>query len=136
MPLEALHAIDAGEAWLGERAVGADDELGAHRVTPIGRDVPSLGIAVPQRFDDRGLKHGEVVQVVLLRDRLAVGENLRPLGVVPCRDVVHLVEQRQVVVRNNIAGNTGVTVPVPGAADVGATFDDADALDALLAQAC
>ncbi len=50
-------------------------------------------------------------------------------------NVVHLVEQGQVIVGDDVAGHAGITIPVPGAADVGAALDDPDALDAVLAQA-
>ena len=135
VPPEALHAVDSSEARLGERAVRADHELRPHRVAAVGGDVPARGLLVPDGRRDGCLEHGEVVEVVLRCDRLAVGEDLGALGVVAGGHIVHLVEERQIVVRHHVARDARIPVPVPGAADVGASFDDADALDALLAEA-
>ena len=48
--------------------------------------------------------------------------------------VVELVQEREVVVRADIAGDARIAVPVPGAADVSAALDDADGLHALGAE--
>ena len=61
-------------------------------------------------------------------------EDLPPLGVVASGHVAHLVEQREVVVGDDVARHARVAVPVPGAADVAAALDDADRLDPDLAQ--
>jgi hypothetical protein len=111
--LGAFHPV---AALLGERAVCTDHEFVAHRVAPVRRDVPPLGVADPQCFGDRGLESSEVVYFVLLYDRLATGEGLWALRIVLWRHAVHLAEQREVVVRNDIAGNAGVAIPQPGAA--------------------
>ena len=50
------------------------------------------------------------------------------------RDVADLLEQRQVDVRLDVAHRARVAVPVPGAAEVAALLDDADVVDAGLAQ--
>ena len=97
--------------------------------------MPQLLVGVPDGRRHRRLEHREVVEVVAARDRPAVLEDLPPLGVVAGGHVAHLVEQRQVVVRDDVARDTRVAVPVPGAADVAAALDDADRLDADLAQA-
>ena len=57
-----------------------------------------------------------------------------PLAKKLFRHVVQFVQQRQVVIGGDVAGRAGIAVPVPGAADIAAAFDDADALDALFAQ--
>ena len=61
-------------------------------------------------------------------------ENLGALGVVVLGHVVQLVEQGQVVIRDDVACDAGVSIPVPGAADIGAALDDSNTLDAMLAQ--
>jgi hypothetical protein len=48
--------------------------------------------------------------------------------------VVEFVEEWQVVVGDDVAGDAGVPVPVPGAADIRAALDDANAFDAVFAQ--
>ena len=45
------------------------------------------------------------------------------------RHVTHLVEQGQVVIRNDVAGDTRIPIPVPRATNIGATFDNTDRLD-------
>ena len=75
------------------------------------------------------------VEVEVLADRAAVGEDLRRPGVLLRRDVAELLEQRQVDVRLDVAQRARVAVPVPRAAEVAALLDDADVVDAGLAQA-
>ena len=55
-------------------------------------------------------------------------------GVLLLRDVAGLLQQRQVDVALDVALRAGIAVPVPGAAEVAALLDDADALDPGLAQ--
>ncbi len=134
MSLERFETFDLRELRLGESAVGADDESRLHMIAAVGREVPHLLDGIPLSRGNSGLKGCQLVQVVLSRDRLAVRENLGTLGVVVLRHVVHLVEQRQVVIRDDVACHTGVSIPVPGAADIRAALDDPNALDAVLAQ--
>ena len=117
-----------------KRAVGADHEPGAHVIAAIGVDVPHLFGFVPHRGRHGGLEHREVVQVVALRDQLAVREDLRRARVVMFRHVAHFIEQRQIVVRHHVARRTGIAVPVPRAAHICAAFDDANARNTVLAQ--
>ena len=65
-----------------------------------------------------------------------MSQNLPTFGVVVFRNVVHLVKQRQIVVRNHIASDTRVAVPIPGATYVGAPFDDSNALHTTFSQSC
>ncbi len=122
--------------WLRQCAVGDDDEARRHVIAAVGADPPELFLLVPLRSGHSGLENRELVEIVLLGDVLAVRVNLRALGVVARRHLAHLVKQRDVVVGGRVAGDAGITIPVPGPADVGAALDDADALDAALAQAC
>ena len=50
-------------------------------------------------------------------------------------DVVHLLQERQVAVRLDVAHRAGIAIPVPSAAEVAALLDYADVLEAGLAQA-
>ncbi len=61
-------------------------------------------------------------------------EDLLAVGVLLLRHVADLLEQRQVGVGLDVAGDARVAVPVPGAAEVRGRVDDADVLDAGLAQ--
>ena len=65
--------------------------------------------------------------------RLCSRISARP-GVLLLRDVADLLEQRQVDVRLDVALRARVAVPVPRAAEVAALLDDADVVDAGLAQ--
>ena len=134
MPGERLHAGDLRQLRLRQGAVRADDEPGPHRVAAVGRQVPELFVGMPHGRCDGGLEHGELVEVIPPGDRAAVVEDLPTLRVVAGRHVAHLVEQRQVVVRDDVARDAGVAVPVPRAAHVAAPLDDADRLDADLAE--
>src|ERR1700684_995599 len=55
-------------------------------------------------------------------------------GVTPGGDVAELLEQREVDVRLDIAHHARVAVPVPGTPDPTRLVDDADPLDAGLAE--
>ncbi len=98
----------------------------AHDPAPVG--------VVPAHLGDLGLEARVAVQVEVAADRLAVGEDLGRLRVLLLRDVADLLEQRQVDVRLDVAGGAGVAVPVPRATEVAALLDDADVVDAGLAQ--
>src|SRR4029077_1448194 len=126
--------FDLRALGLGESAVGADDEARLHLIAAVGGEVPHLLVVIPNRGGDGGVKNCELVQVVLFGDSLAVGENLGASRVVILGYVVELVEQGQVVVSDHIACDARIAIPVPGAADVGAALDDANAFDAALAQ--
>ena len=89
---------------------------------------------VPTDFVHLGLQARVAVQVVVFGDPPAVGEDLRTLGVLLGRHVAELLEQRDVDVGLDVAGDPRVPVPVPGAADVGGLVDQPHALDAEFAQ--
>jgi hypothetical protein len=67
-------------------------------------------------------------------DALAVREDLRALRVLLSWDVAQLLEQRHVHVRLDIAGDTRIPIPVPGASHVGGLVDQPDALHAQFAE--
>ena len=89
---------------------------------------------VPAQFGHFRLEAGVAIQIELLSDRAAVRKNLRRAAVLLLRHVTELLQQRQVDVRLDIAGRTGVAVPVPGAAEVAALFDQPDVFDVCFAQ--
>lgn len=66
----------------------------------------------------------------MLGDAPAMREDLRTLGVLLGRQIANLLQQRHIDVRLDIAGDAGVSVPVPGAADVGRLVDQPDVGDA------
>ncbi len=65
-------------------------------IAAVGGDVPHLLGLVPYGGGDGRLEHRQFVQVVLLGDRLAVGEDFGTSGVMILGDVVQFVEQGQV----------------------------------------
>ncbi|MFD8219415.1 hypothetical protein ACFV2U_38415 [Streptomyces sp. NPDC059697] len=71
-----------------------------------------------------------VVEPEALPDALAVLEDLVPEGVLLLRDVADLFEHRQIAVAVRVALDARVAVPVPGAAEVTAEFDDPEVGDA------
>ena len=79
-------------------------------------------------------KQRVVVELVVPGDALRVLEDLGRVGVLLLRDVAELLEQRQVAVALDVALGAGIAVPVPGAAEVAARLDDAEVLEAGLAQ--
>src|SRR6185437_4984579 len=126
---EGFETFDFGQFWFGQNSVRADDETRSHMVAMIGFDAPHLLGLVPYRRCYRGLKDGKFIEVVFSRDRLAVGENLLAAGVVLSRDIIEFVKQRQIIIGYNVAGDPGVAVPIPGAADVRGALYDTNTLD-------
>ena len=132
-----LEALDASNCWqLGamQRAVGHAHKTSAHTVAAVGGDDPTFAVVVPRHRGDFGLKARVVVEVEVLTDRVTVRQDLGGTRVLLARDVTDLFEQRKVDVRLNIAHGAGVTVPIPGAAEVTALFDDTNVFDASLTQ--
>src|SRR5262249_61979344 len=82
-----------------------------------------------------GLETGAAVKVELPADRFAVRQDLGRMRVLLPGYVADLLEQRQVDVGFDVALRARVAVPVPGAAEVAALFDDAHVVDPGLAQA-
>ena len=73
-----------------------------------------------------------VVEIERATKKLAVLENFGSTGVALRRHVAGLFEKREVGVGLNVTHATGVTVPVPSAAEVAALFDDAEIGDSLV----
>ena len=134
VPPEAVDAGNAGELRPVQRPAGHADVAGAHRVPAVGPNDPAPVAVVPTHLGDLGLEARVAVQIEVVADGLAVGQDLRGLRVLLPRDVADLLEQRQVDVRLDVTGGTGIAVPVPRAAEVAALLDDPDVVDAGLAQ--
>ena len=130
MPLEGHDSFDARQFRLLQIAVGHRDEAGADGVAVIGRDDPAQKFGVPADLMDLGLQADVAIQVVMFGDALAVREDLWALCVLLGWDVAQLLEQRHVHVRLDIAGDTRIPIPVPGASHIGGLVDQPDALHA------
>ena len=85
---------------------------------------------------DFRLEEGIVVKVEVPSDCLAVVENFLCLGIFLDGHVTRLLKERQVDVALNVASGAGISVPVPGPAEVSALFDHADIPEAGFTKAC
>ncbi len=132
--LEGGDAVDAGKLRTMQWPARHHDVARSHRVTAIGGDDPPMVGVVPTHAGHLGLETGVSVQVEVLADRLAVREDLGGLGVLLLRHVPDLLQQREVHVRLDVARGAGIAVPVPGSAEVAALLDQADVVDARLAE--
>ena len=86
-----------------------------------------------------GVSHPRVEQTVghevePVGNCLEVGQDLLAVGVAVRGDVIEFLEHRQVDVRLDVAHHAGVAVPVPGTTDSACLVDDADPLNAGLAE--
>jgi hypothetical protein len=70
-----------------------------------------------------------------LGDAPAVLEDLRRAGVFLARDVRRLLQQREIHIGLDVALCSGISVPVPGAAEVATLFDYAKVVDTRLGEA-
>ncbi len=91
-------------------------------------------LLVPLGTGHPGVEQTVGHEVEAVRDHLEVVQDLLPEGVAASGDVVELLEHREVDVGLDVAHDTGVAVPVPGPADAARLVDDADPLDAGLAE--
>jgi hypothetical protein len=135
VPGERLDARDAGQLRPVQRPVGHHHVAGTHAVAAVGADDPAAIRFVPRQVGDLGGQARVVVQPEVAGDVAAVLQDLRRGRVLAARDEADFLQQRQVHVALHVAGGAGVAVPVPGAAEVAALLDDAQVLDAGLAQA-
>ena len=83
---------------------------------------------------DIGLQARIAIQVVVLGDALAVREDLGSLGVFVRGDVAELLQQRDVHIGLDVAGDPRIPIPIPRAAHIGRSVDQSHTFDAELAQ--
>jgi hypothetical protein len=103
-------------------------------VIAVGRDPPALLVLVPFHFPDPGLKDRVVVEFEVVADPLCVLIDLRRVGVLFLRHVAGFLQQREIAVGFDVALGAGVTVPIPGAAEVAPGLDDFEVGNAALLQ--
>src|ERR1700691_5171498 len=132
MPAEICDAGYSRQFWFLQIAICHCYEPGANLVAPVGGDHPPGTARLPTYFLHLGLQTGVTVQVVVLGDAAAVGQDLITLGVLLGRDIAELFEQRHIDVGLNITGDSGVAIPVPGSTDVGSLVDQPHIVDAEL----
>src|SRR5262245_24863825 len=134
MPLEVVDPRDGGQLGTVEGAAAHDDESSFELVAAIGLDRPAPGALVPAGFGDLRLEAGVLVQVEVLADPFGVLEDLGREGVLLLWYVSGLFQERQIDVGLDVALSAGITVPVPGPAEVPGLLDDADVGDSHLLQ--
>ena len=123
-----------GSLGFGLVSVGHGDELRPHLVAVVGPDDPAGSRCIPTNLLHIGLQARVAVQVIALGDAAAVRKDLRTLGVLVLGNVAEFLQQRDVHIGLDVAGDPRIAVPVPGAADVGRPVDQPDALHAEFAQ--
>ena len=129
---EILDALDTRELGSMERAVAHDEESSRDPVMPVGEDGPPKARAVPGDPGHLGGQARALVDLELPGDSTAMLHDLRSARVLLARDVGRLLQQRQIHVGLDVALCSGISVPVPGAAEVATFFDDAKVVDARL----
>ena len=132
--LEGLDAGNAGQLGHVQRPGAQADEAGGEDIAAVGRDHPAAGRLVPGDVGHLGVEEGVFIEAVLFPDPLALGQDLRRVGVLLGRHVTGFFQQRHVDHRGGVALRARIAVPVPGAAEVAALLDDAHVGDALLDQ--
>ena len=132
--LERLDTRNTRQLGSMQRPIGHHHETRAHLVTAVGGDDPAADGVVPAHFGHFGLEARVAVEIEVTTDGLAVREDFRCFRVLLLRDVPDFLEKRQIDVRLDVAGRTGIAVPVPGAAEVATLFDHAEVVDAGLTQ--
>ncbi len=131
---EGLDAGNAGQLWPAERTSGENDEARADPVAAVGLDQPARLLLLPCHPRDDGLKQRALIEAEVTADAAGVLVDLRRPRVFAHRYVAGLFQERQVDVALGIARRAGITIPVPGAAEVGGLFHDAEIVNAGFAQ--
>jgi hypothetical protein len=108
-----------------ERPVAHDEEACRNEVAAVRADLPSAAVAVPLNARDLCGQARAAVEVEVRRDPVTVLEDLWGMHVLLGGDVPRLLEQGQIDIRLDIALRPGVTVPVPGSAEVTTFLNDA-----------
>jgi hypothetical protein len=135
MPGEGLDARDAGQLGNMQRTGAEADELRGEDVAAVCAHGPTRPATVPGQALDLGVEQGVVVEAEMPADAPAVRQDLRRMRVLLGRPMAGLLEQRHVDHGRGVTLRAGVTVPVPGAAEITALLDDAHVLHAGLDQA-
>ena len=129
----AGEVVDSWDARELRTVVGSgshDQKAGAELVAAIRADPPALDRRIPAQRPNHGTEQRLLVEAKMTADPLALLEDLAAIGVAVLGEIAHLLEQRHVAIRLDVALHPGVAVPIPGAAEVAAHLDDADVADA------
>ncbi len=131
---ELLHPGDGGELEEVEDPHGQHVVAAREVVAAIRADPPPGGVLVPLRPGHARVEQRIGHEVEPVGDRLQVQPDLLTERVPMLGDVPELLQHREVDGGLDVAHHPWVAVPVPGAADAAGLVEDADPLDAGLAQ--
>src|SRR5439155_18328544 len=126
-PGEALEAGQARDRRAAELAGRGDDDVGLDRLARGGLQPPAPGVLVERRLGDVRAEAQVVVQAVLGDAVLEVREDLLARGEPPGPVALGL-EGERVQVRGDVAGEAGVRVVAPHAADALGAVEDRERL--------
>src|SRR5262249_20003022 len=110
-------------------------EARTHGVAAVGMNGPTSCRLVPGGLLDGGVEEAALVEAEALGHALTVLEDLEPRGELHRGDVAHFLQQRQVAIALDVAGDGGIAIPVPRATDVAALLAEAYVGEACLHQA-
>ena len=117
-----------------QRTSGQDHKARADLIAAVGLDQPASLRLLPRHARDDGLEQRALVKTEVTADAARVLVDLRRTRIFAHRHVAGLFQQRQIDVALGVAGRTGIAIPVPGAAEIGSLFHDAEISDAGCAQ--
>ena len=96
-------------------------------VAAVGLDQPAIGALVERRRGDAGVEHDLAAQVEAVGDMVGVSEDfrLRRIFLRPVPFLVQLLREREGILQAlDVAAGAGIAVPVPGAANAAAGFEN------------
>src|SRR5205085_2625051 len=128
--LEGVAPLDAGQGRRRERADRGDEEAAGMLAAILQREAPASRVLLIDRRANPAPELDVAPQVEFFGDMDAVAERLRLAGKMlgPFPFVQQLLREGKAVgVALGIEARTGIAVPVPGAADIGAGLEHADA---------
>src|SRR3954447_2414829 len=111
-----------------QRPTADDQELRREPVPTVGPDPPARRSGIPLDAGDLRGQARLAVEVVVLGDPTAVGQDLRSACVLLRRHVPRLLEQRQIDVGLDVALRARIPVPVPRTAEIAAFLHDSNAV--------
>src|SRR5579872_7196882 len=101
-----------------KRAGRDRDKASFDCVAAVRRYQPARFVGQPAQFRDFGLEKRAFVKAEVTRDPFAVLENLRSLGVLLDWNVSNLLKEGQIDIALDVAGSSGIAVPIPGPTEV------------------
>src|ERR1700722_19529973 len=103
MTAEALYAGNAGQTRFLYEAACRDDKARSNLIIAVRRRNPASALLIPAQVSDEGLKQRARIQIIALREFLAVGQDLRPPRILLTGDIARLLEEGHVYVRFDVA---------------------------------